>query len=814
LAIFAFLAPIIASAAFELDTNFPSAPGTNETITGRTKLPEFIRYFVDWSIIIAAILIVASLVYTGIMYLTSRGRPSAMQNARRGLEKGLLGLIILLGSYLVLQTVNPDLTIITIMSKPVGSGIVLFTEAGLYGSGEKDLCYEVYSKIAATNERTCNSASKVPCYNPYAVHGFNTANGDALNDLIKNGVARQLGGDITDAQAIWGGFAQETNFGGGGAYFNFVDFPIYAIGFWGDETTTGGKYVRSVHIFAYNSPNFFQAGDNKNPIEYTWEGKIGTDGKAIEATGGMPSCRILTSNSPASQAQMKITAMEDKNWEEFKSLISYYKGDLGGGEKTITLIDYYKATPALRDKFQKVNDTVAHAPQSLRLEGKGPGVILYSNEAGIKHFSYSAEDFSLSNVNFDNKADFIEISNPRDKEGKKQNDFLVIAHAGPFFSGDLRIFFERKFDSDFRINSVDYPAFPVPNIYFAGESFKKPDMKELECDSGFYKNEKTAIYCGDPTDSAACKPANQPNSDNKCVVDTTEFAIGEPMAFLAADDYYYEPYSGVSAIIGVYPYSVSATARPLPLGPNPEVYNPKVPLNDKNINPLQERMGRMGDGDKMSSLEIFELEDQYVNIARKEKIVCREVKLCTGKGRLGDCLSFVPNHSDFLENKFSGRENTIVLPMPLFVPVNIPKEIKGGLMKVQAETDTSETKIEMQRKDVKFADHIKSLFIDGDCAVVLFENSIDDIEKCEKCCFLSSAGVPSTNLPTDYGATCKKNACKKCWNGGPGSHSEVFTQSDNDLTNNQISECGGKERFGFGEKKNCASAIAIFPIKK
>ena len=48
---------------------------------------------------------------------------------------------------------------------------------------------------------------------------------------------------------------------------------------------------------------------------------------------------------------------------------------------------------------------------------------------------------------------------------------------------------------------------------------------------------------------------------------------------------------------------------------------------------------------------------------------------------------------------------------------------------------------------------------------------------------------------------------------GPGGHSEVFIQSDSDLSDNRIGRCGIYDRIGFKQGAPCARAIAIYPIK-
>ncbi|GAI49317.1 unnamed protein product, partial [marine sediment metagenome] len=77
----------------------------------KTALPEYLRYVFTFAIIIAGLLAFGALIYGGIRYLTSAGDPTKMADARAQVTAGILGLIILLSSYLILNTINPQLVL-------------------------------------------------------------------------------------------------------------------------------------------------------------------------------------------------------------------------------------------------------------------------------------------------------------------------------------------------------------------------------------------------------------------------------------------------------------------------------------------------------------------------------------------------------------------------------------------------------------------------------------------------------------------------------------------------------------------------------
>lgn len=58
---------------------------------------------------IAGVIALAALIIGGILYLTSAGDPEKLSKAKKQILAAFLGIIILLSSYLILRTINPDL---------------------------------------------------------------------------------------------------------------------------------------------------------------------------------------------------------------------------------------------------------------------------------------------------------------------------------------------------------------------------------------------------------------------------------------------------------------------------------------------------------------------------------------------------------------------------------------------------------------------------------------------------------------------------------------------------------------------------------
>ncbi len=87
-------------------------PGGTNAVNSTT--PEGVAGMVanlyDFAILIGGLLAFGSILYGGILYLTTGGNPSAQHEAKERIRDAIIGLLLLLGIYLVLNLINPDLT--------------------------------------------------------------------------------------------------------------------------------------------------------------------------------------------------------------------------------------------------------------------------------------------------------------------------------------------------------------------------------------------------------------------------------------------------------------------------------------------------------------------------------------------------------------------------------------------------------------------------------------------------------------------------------------------------------------------------------
>jgi hypothetical protein len=86
----------------------PGLPGiTNVSTTGPAG---WIAGFYNFALIIAGVLAFGAIVYGGVKAATSAGNPSGISEGRAWIYSALLGLLLLGCAWLILHTINPNLT--------------------------------------------------------------------------------------------------------------------------------------------------------------------------------------------------------------------------------------------------------------------------------------------------------------------------------------------------------------------------------------------------------------------------------------------------------------------------------------------------------------------------------------------------------------------------------------------------------------------------------------------------------------------------------------------------------------------------------
>ena len=91
----------------ELLVDWPDSPG-GTSLDKNSDLSTLIKYLYEWGIGLGGLFLFVSLLIAGFQYLTSAGEPVKISEARERIKSAGLGLVLLLGSWLILHTINPD----------------------------------------------------------------------------------------------------------------------------------------------------------------------------------------------------------------------------------------------------------------------------------------------------------------------------------------------------------------------------------------------------------------------------------------------------------------------------------------------------------------------------------------------------------------------------------------------------------------------------------------------------------------------------------------------------------------------------------
>jgi len=103
----------IGSRVLALETTWPDSPLTpGFTLTDESTLTDMVRYFYEWGLFIGGLAVFISLLIGGFLYLTSMGNPGRMAEAKDRIFSALIGLVLLFSIYLILNTINPELTVL------------------------------------------------------------------------------------------------------------------------------------------------------------------------------------------------------------------------------------------------------------------------------------------------------------------------------------------------------------------------------------------------------------------------------------------------------------------------------------------------------------------------------------------------------------------------------------------------------------------------------------------------------------------------------------------------------------------------------
>jgi hypothetical protein len=107
--LFVFTSIAFATKRRGLLTDWPASP-TGRTLHLESTITDLVAYIYEWGIALGGLIAFIALLIAGFNYLTAVGDPTKMKEAIDRIKYALGGLALLLGSWLILHNINPELT--------------------------------------------------------------------------------------------------------------------------------------------------------------------------------------------------------------------------------------------------------------------------------------------------------------------------------------------------------------------------------------------------------------------------------------------------------------------------------------------------------------------------------------------------------------------------------------------------------------------------------------------------------------------------------------------------------------------------------
>ncbi len=102
---------------WSLETNWPASPAGAE-LTPEATIAELVVYLYEWGIILGVLLTFGILIYASFKYILSSGDYSKLSDAKSKITSSFMGLFLLLGSWMLISVLNPELSIISQVTVP------------------------------------------------------------------------------------------------------------------------------------------------------------------------------------------------------------------------------------------------------------------------------------------------------------------------------------------------------------------------------------------------------------------------------------------------------------------------------------------------------------------------------------------------------------------------------------------------------------------------------------------------------------------------------------------------------------------------
>ena len=97
---------------YALEIQYPNLPGGPTPPTTTSTLPDYVNYLFYLALWTGIILAAGLLAYAGFLYITAFNKPDRIISARQWVKSAVLGLLILFTSILVLESIDPQFTVL------------------------------------------------------------------------------------------------------------------------------------------------------------------------------------------------------------------------------------------------------------------------------------------------------------------------------------------------------------------------------------------------------------------------------------------------------------------------------------------------------------------------------------------------------------------------------------------------------------------------------------------------------------------------------------------------------------------------------
>jgi hypothetical protein len=147
---FLFLFFLLFSFTFAQELKYPKVSG-GPTITATSTFTEYAKYLFNFFIFVSGLVALGVLIWAGILWLTSAGDPSKIEEAKTKAIGAFLGLIILVFSYVIVITINPTMRFFHLKKLSPNYGIYIIDsttgEKGYIGGSTGELPFSNVNKI-------------------------------------------------------------------------------------------------------------------------------------------------------------------------------------------------------------------------------------------------------------------------------------------------------------------------------------------------------------------------------------------------------------------------------------------------------------------------------------------------------------------------------------------------------------------------------------------------------------------------------------------------------------------------------------------